>query len=73
MIRVVSWNIAKRWQPWRELVEMARQGEADVALLQETGNPPPDLTHPVPRGSEEFWKGREHEGHPVCDPATIAA
>ena len=43
MIRVVSWNIAKRWQPWHDLVEMARQGEAVVALLQEAGNPPPRL------------------------------
>ena len=42
MIRVVSRNIFKRWQPWHELVEMARQGEADVALLQKAGNPPPD-------------------------------
>ncbi len=43
MIRVVSWNIAKWTQPWRELAEMVRRGEADVALLQETGNPPDDL------------------------------
>ena len=46
MIRVVSWNIARKWEPWRELAEMARRGEADFALLQEAGNPPPDLTHP---------------------------
>ena len=43
MIRVVSWNIAKWTQPWRELAEMVHRGEADVALLQETGNPPGDL------------------------------
>ena len=67
MIRVVSWNIFKRWPPWHVLVEMARRGEADVALLQEAGNPPPDLAHPVPRGSEEFWKGREYEGRPIYD------
>ena len=67
MIRVVSWNIFKKWEPWRELAEMARRGEVDIALLQEAGNPPPDLAHPVPRGNEEFWKGRVHEGHPVCD------
>ena len=35
MIRVVSWNIAKREAPWNVLEEMARGGEADVALLQE--------------------------------------
>lgn len=31
--RVVSWNIAKRWEPWRQLVDMG----ADIALLQEAG------------------------------------
>ena len=34
MIKVVSWNIAKRHQPWRELLRM----DADVALLQEAGD-----------------------------------
>ena len=67
MIRVVSWNIFKKWPPWRVLVEMARQGEADVALLQEAGSPPPDLAHPVPCGTDEFWKGRQHEGRPIYD------
>ena len=33
----VSWNIAKRYEPWRHLLEM----NADVALLQEAGHPPP--------------------------------
>ena len=41
MIRVVSWNIAKREAPWNALEEMGRGGEADVALLHEAGNPPP--------------------------------
>ena len=67
MIRVVSWNIAKRWPPWHELVEMARQGQADVALLQEAGNPPPDLAHSVRCGSDEFWKGQQYEGRPIYD------
>ena len=67
MIRVVSWNIFKRWQPWHELVEMARQGEADVALLQEAGNPPPDLTHPVRYGEEEFWRRHLYEGRSIYD------
>ena len=43
MIRVVSWNICKRAEPWRELAAMARDGNADVALLQEAGSPPGDL------------------------------
>ena len=67
MIRVVSWNIFRREQPWRELIEMARQGKADVALLQEAGIPPADLTHLVPYGADEFWKGRQHEGRPIYD------
>ena len=67
MIRVVSWNIAKKWEPWRELAEMVRRGEADVALLQEAGNPPPGLAHPVRYGSEEFWKDRPYEGRPIFD------
>lgn len=67
MIRVVSWNIFKKWPPWHVLVEMARQGEADVALLQEAGNPPSDLTQPVQYGADEFWKHEQHEGRPIYD------
>ncbi len=48
MIRVVSWNIGKRMEPWRELAEMADRGEADLALLQEAGSPPGDLAHLLP-------------------------
>ena len=46
MIKVVSWNIGKREKPWRELVQMAREGDADLALLQEAGSPP-----------ETWWTG----------------
>ncbi|MDE0175800.1 MAG: endonuclease/exonuclease/phosphatase family protein [Defluviicoccus sp.] len=55
MIRVVSWNIAKWTAPWRELAEMARRGEADVALLQETGNPPGDLARPFRYENDIGW------------------
>ena len=55
MIRVVSWNIAKRSEPWRELAEMGRRGEADVALLQEAGGPPGDLVHLIPYEDDGFW------------------
>ena len=37
MIKVISWNIDTRREPWRQLVQM----DADVALLQEA-RPPPD-------------------------------
>ena len=49
--RVVSWNIAKRWEPWRQLVDM----DADVALLQEAGTPPPDVSGSVDTGPVEHW------------------
>ena len=39
-VTVVSWNIAKRVEPWRELMRM----DADVALLQEAVLPPEDVT-----------------------------
>ena len=42
-IRVVSWNVAMKRAPWFELAEMARRGEADLALLQEAGNPPGEI------------------------------
>lgn len=38
-IRVVSWNIARMHQPWRQLLEM----DVDVALLQEAAPPPEDV------------------------------
>ncbi len=64
MIRVVSWNIAKRLQPWRELVQM----DADVALVQEAWPPPEDVSDNIDIGPKEsydshhwnsdWWKGR---------------
>lgn len=50
-IQVVSWNVAKRHAPWRELVEM----DADVALLQEAGNYPVDVADRVDTGPPESW------------------
>lgn len=67
MIRIVSWNISRKWEPWRELMSMAWQGAADVALLQEAGRPPPDLVLPVQHGPDEFWRGQLHEGRPLYD------
>ena len=48
---VLSWNIARRHQPWRQLVEMA----ADVALLQEARIVPPDVADRVDTGPVEHW------------------
>ncbi len=38
-VTVVSWNIDKSHEPWRELIQM----DADVALLQEATPPPDDV------------------------------
>ncbi len=38
-LRIVSWNIAHRIEPWNRLVELG----ADVALLQEAAKPPPNV------------------------------
>lgn len=48
MTTVVCWNICKRKAPWFELLEM----DADVALLQEAGNPPSGLPSCVDTGSQ---------------------
>ena len=37
-VTVVSWNIARSHEPWRQLLQM----DADVALLQEAAPPPDD-------------------------------
>ena len=51
MIKVVCWNIAKRPEPWRQLLQM----DADVALLQEAVTPPSDVSDQVDTGPEEHW------------------
>ena len=51
VITVVSWNIARRNKPWRELVQMG----ADVALLQEAGRVPPDVAGAIDTGPAEHW------------------
>lgn len=65
MIKVVSWNIDKRAEPWRELVRMADDGVADLALLQEAGNPPGDLVHPVEYEDAVFWNRQLYDRWPL--------
>lgn len=48
---IVSWNIAKRHEPWRQLVRMG----ADLALLQEAGRAPADVAGCVDTGPAEHW------------------
>ena len=54
-VTCVSWNIARRDAPWRQLVHMG----ADVALLQETtGRPPADVAAQVHTGPAAHWDSR---------------
>ena len=53
--------------PRRHVLRTARQGDADVALLQEAGNSPPDLAQPVQYGTDELWRERLYEGRPIYD------
>ena len=48
---VVCWNIGRRHNAWRRLVEM----DADVALLQEAGRVPADIAARVDIGPDEHW------------------
>ena len=56
---VVSWNIAARSEPWRELLDM----DADVALLQEARPPPPDVRQRVDTGPDEHWDSHGWNSH----------
>ena len=64
MLTIVSWNIARRRQPWRDLLEI----QADVALLQEAGEPPPDIAPLVSTSPYEPWyKYSPHTGESYFD------
>ena len=54
MTKIVSWNINRRHEAWRELLRMG----ADVALLQEAGNVPSDVVDKVDTGPVESWDSR---------------
>ena len=51
MFKLVCWNINKQAAPWDSLTKMVERGEADVALLQEAGEPPVGFR----RGDGEHW------------------
>ena len=68
MIRLVSWNIDKRKEPWRELREMTRRGEVDVALLQEAGSPPSDLVNMIEVEDDVFWNRHLYDRWPLVVP-----
>ena len=65
MVKVVSWNIGKREKPWRELVQMASDGAADVALLQEAGGPPGDVVDRIEYVDGVFWNRHLYDRWPL--------
>lgn len=65
MIKVVSWNIDKKPQPWHELVKMADAGDADLALLQEAGSIPGDLVHMIEYDDAVFWNRQLYDRWPL--------
>ena len=65
MIRVVSWNIGKREKPWRELKQMASDGDADLALLQEAGSPPGDLVYLIDYQDSVVWNRHLYDRWPL--------
>ena len=65
MITVVSWNIGTREKPWHALVQMARDGDADVALLQEAGSPPGDVGHLIEHKDRVFWNRHSYDSWPL--------
>lgn len=57
-IRIVSWNIARRTEPWYELLDTG----ADIALLQEAAEPPADVRERITVGSEAWTTAGDHSG-----------
>ena len=49
--KVVSWNINVQREPWHQLLQM----DADVALLQEAREPPPDVAGRIGMGPTRHW------------------
>lgn len=61
MTKAVSWNIGKRQEPWRQLLQM----DADFALLQEAGNPPEDVADRIQRSPFEPWLKDHYDRWPM--------
>ena len=57
-IRIVSWNIAQRTEPWYELLDMG----ADIALLQEAAEPPADVMARIKVDAEPWTTAGDQSG-----------
>ena len=69
MIKVVSWNVAKRQEPWLWLDQMGREGKADVALVQEASRFPSGNENPhSKKAKKNSWDKHPYDptlqGHP---------
>ena len=51
-MKIISWNMAYKHEPWRCLLGMG----IDLALLQEAGKPPPDVAERIQ--AEPRYRGR---------------
>ena len=63
-VKLACWNIAKMREPWRQLIAMPG---VDVSLLQEAGNPAPEVTGQVEMGpvdhyDSHVWNSNWYEG-----------
>ena len=65
MIRVVCWNIDRKIEPWKHLVKMKENGEADLAILQEAGQVPGRLIEKLPVDDKMFWHPMGFDRLPV--------
>lgn len=66
MIQIVSWNIAKRRKPWTVLAQMAKEGNVDVALLQESQDPPPPISlNRFQYDNQVFWDKKLYDRWPL--------
>ena len=71
-MKVISWNMAHRHEPWRRLLDMG----IDLALLQEAGKPPPDVAErmqadPAIEVNSAPWETMIVEGRPSYRTAIV--
>ena len=59
-VKIVSWNIARRSDPWRVLDGM----DADIALLQEAAKPLPDVAERIDIDPAPWWIVGEDASRP---------
>ena len=71
-MKLISWNMAHRREPWRNLLDM----DIDLALLQEAGKPPPDVeerisANPAIEVDPAPWETMIVDGRPAYRTAIV--